>query len=224
MFVHIEGLQYKELETQTIHNQRWYITPNNDKYPSVTTVLGDTMSKEKEQRLNDWRLMLGPKQALKETKRCTDRGTAVHEMAELYLKNVEDPTGRHKPENYKLFNQIKIHLSKINNIHALEIPLYSDTLRLAGRVDCIGEYNGALSVIDFKTSNNNKDNKMVYDYKLQATAYALMYHEMFDVQIDDIIILMAVERGLVPIIFKDKIDEYIEPLVKRINTFYNKRK
>lgn len=224
MFVHVDVPEYKELETQTINNQRWYITPENNKYPSITTILGITMSKEKQERLNDWRLMLGSKKAAKETKRCADRGTAVHEMAEHYLKNVEDPIGKHIPEHSKMFNQIKVYLNKINNIRALEVPLYSDTLRLAGRVDCIGEYNGILSVIDFKTSNNNKDDKMVYDYKLQATAYALMYHEMFDVQIDNIVILIAVEKGLMPIIFKDSVDEYIEPLVERINTFYNKRK
>lgn len=220
MFIHTDVPQYQELESRNIRGQRWYTTPDNNKYPSVTTVLGYG----EKPWLDQWRAALGDKKADKEQKRCAERGTAVHEMAEMYLNNAEDPTNGHKPEHYRLFNQLKFPLNRITNVRALEIPLYSDTLKIAGRVDCIAEYNSVLSVVDFKTSNNNKDSNMVYDYKLQATAYALMYHELFDVQIDNIAILMAVEKGLMPLVFTDTIDEYIEPLVKRINSFYKGRK
>lgn len=219
MFVHVNEPEYQELKTINIHGQRWYIIPSGVKYASVTTVL----SYKEKPWVKEWQQSFGIKKAEKETKRCTDRGDALHEMAEMYLKNIENPTKGHKPEHYKLFNQLKFRLNKINNIRAQEIPLYSDTLKIAGRVDCIAEYNGVLSVIDFKTSSNNKDESMIEDYKLQATAYSLMYHEMFDVQIDNIVVLIAVEKGIMPLSFEDKVDNYIEPLVEKVQDFYKNK-
>lgn len=201
------------------NGQRWYTTPDGNKYASVTTILGS----EPKQGIIDWRASLGSKKADKETTRCADRGTAVHTMAELYLNNDEDPTKGHLIEHVRVFNQLKFRLNNISNIRVQEIPLYSHTLRTAGRVDCVAEYDGVLSIIDFKTANNNKNDKLIHDYKLQCTAYALMYHEMFDVQIDDFVVLIGVEKGVMPMVFKGKVEDYIEPLLKRINTFYKKQ-
>ena len=216
MFIHKEAPPKVELPDKIVDGKRWYTTPGGIKYPSVTTVLG---AKEKPW-LENWQNMLGPDKAKKETKRCAERGTAVHLLAERYLNNEEDPTRGEPALAKKLFNQLKLRLNKIDNIRAQEVPLYSDTLKIAGRVDCVAEYEGVLSIIDFKTSNNNKDTKMVEDYRLQCTAYALMYDEMFDVFIEDIVVLIAVEKGIMPLLFKDKIDNYVEPLVERINMFY----
>lgn len=218
MFTHTKQPNFEELETRMVNGQRWYITPTGKKYASVTTILGS----EPKPAITEWRNMLGPKKADKETQRCCARGEAVHLMSEHYLKNMENPTKGHTDANIKLFNQLKFRLNKINNIRAQEIPLYSHTLKTAGRVDCVGEYDGVLSIIDFKTSNNNKDDKKILDYKLQCVAYALMYHELFDVQIDDFVILIAVEKGMMPLMFHEKVDNYIEPLLARINTFYKK--
>lgn len=218
LFTHVDIPAYDELDAAIVNGQRWYTTPSGEKYASVTTILGS----EPKQAIVDWRQSLGPKKADKETKRCCERGDAVHLMSEHYLNNVEDPTKGHKTSNIKLFNQLKFRLNKINNIRAQEIPLYSHTLKTAGRVDCVAEYDGTLSIIDFKTANNNKDDKMIFDYKLQCTAYALMYHEMFDVLIEDFVVLIAVEEGIMPMMFHEKVDDYIEPLLQRINTFYKK--
>lgn len=155
-----------------------------------------------------------------ETKRCGIRGEAVHLMAELYLKNEKAPTKDQMGSDIKLFNQIRPILGNINNVRAQEIPLFSDKLRLAGRVDVVGDYKGTLSVIDFKTSNNTKYPGMVQDYFLQSTAYAIMYFEMFDIPIEDIVIIIAVERGMAPMVYVKKIDDYVEPLLERINTFH----
>lgn len=220
MFVHTKTPDLVELSDKITSGQRWYTTPSGVKYPSVTTVLG---AKEKPW-LEDWRNSLGPAKAAKETKRCADRGTAVHEMAEHYLNNVDDPTSGHDMANVKLFNQLKFRLNKINNIRAQEVGLYSNVLKLAGRVDCVGEYDGVLSIIDFKTSNNNKGDDMIEDYFLQCTAYAIMYEEMYGEFIEDIVVLIAVEKGMMPLLFKRKIDDYVEPLVERINMFYSKQK
>lgn len=218
MFIHTgTPIVLPELKVKTLPSGiRHYTTPDGNQYPSITTMLGH---KEKPW-LEDWRQMLGKEKADKEQKRCADRGSAIHELIEKYLNNEEEFTRGYLPEYVKGFNQLKFRLNRINNIRTQEAALYSDTLKLAGRVDCIGEYDGVLSIIDFKTSNNNKEHDMIEDYFLQCTAYAIMWHEMTGEAIEDIVILMSVEKGMVPLIFKEKIDKYIKPLLKRIDEYY----
>lgn len=211
-----------DVDTVTKRGQRWYQTPNGT-YPSVTTIL----SAGEKKWLKDWQNMLGPKKAKKEQERCSERGTAVHLMCELFLKNVpkEDVIKGHERANIKLFNQLKIALTRnVDNIRAQEIALWSDDLQLAGRVDCIAEYKGKLSVIDFKTSNNTKGEDKIEDYFIQTTAYALMYQELYGEFIEDIVIMITSEKGLLPQIYTKKIDDYILPLLERINKFHNSQK
>lgn len=216
MFIYHNQPKRIDLPRQDIQGKRWYTSPDGNKYPSITTVLG---VKEKPE-LTNWRNSLGPEKADKETKRCADRGTAVHKMAENFLSNHAEPTKGHAIENVKLFNQLKPRLNKINNIRALELSMVSKLLRVAGTADCIAEYDGVLSIIDFKTSNNNKDDLMVLDYFKQATAYAIMYEEMFYEPIENIVILMTVEKGMVPLVFQKSIDNYVAPLLIDIQNFY----
>ena len=216
-FTHCHQPNYKELTTEAIDDKRWYIVREGVKYPSVTTVLGHAPKPW----LEEWRESMGEEAAAIETQRCADRGEAVHLMAERYLKNEKAPTKDQSFSDIKLFNQLRPILHKIDNIRAQEIPLFSDRLKLAGRVDVVGDYKDVLSVIDFKTSNTPKDTGMVNDYFLQSTAYAIMYHEMFNVAIEQIVIVIAVERGMVPMVYVKNIDEYVKPLLERINTFYD---
>lgn len=217
-FIHCNQPTYTELKVEEANNMRWYQSPTTgDKYASVTTVLGHGPKPW----LEEWRESLGEEAAAIETQRCADRGTAVHLMAERYLNNEKAPTKDMMGSDIKLFNQLRPILHRITNIRAQEIPLYSDTLRLAGRVDVVGEYDGVLSIIDFKTSNNPKDLGMVNDYFLQSTAYAVMYFEMFGVAIDQIVVIIGIEKGMVPMVYVKNIDEYVQPLLERINTFYN---
>lgn len=203
-----------DLSDRTINNKRFYKTPAGKEYPSITTILNH----EEKQGIADWKKALGPEKAARETKRCSDRGTQLHNIVENYLKNVD--ITKFKDNKYFLhFNQIKLLLKKINNIHVQEAALYSDELRIAGRVDCIAEYNNRLSIIDFKTATNNKDSNLIEDYYIQATAYALMYYELTGVLIEDIVIIMSVEKGL-PSVFCKKIYDYIAPLMEKINKFY----
>lgn len=215
-FTHCEQPQYEELPAEIINDQRWYTAPDGTKYASVTTILGHGPKPW----LDEWRQSMGEEKAAVETARCAARGEAVHSMAENYLNNEAEFTKQHTLDNVKLFNQIKLRLNKIDNIRAQEIPLYSHTLRLAGRVDVIGEYEGTLSVIDFKTSNTPKDLGMVNDYFLQCTAYSLMYEEMFGVEINQIVVIIAVERGMTAMVYVKDRNQYIKPLIERINTFY----
>lgn len=223
MFMHLNPKQIPEAKDTTLASgKRFYVTPSGNKYPSITTVLG---AKEKPW-LKEWQNMLGTDKAAKETKRCADRGTAIHEMAERYLNNEEHPklTKEYDVKHVAGFNQLRTRLNHIDNIRGQELALYSDDLQVAGRVDCVGEYDGVLSIIDFKTSNNNKDKSMIEDYFLQCTAYALMWYELTGEKIENIVILMSVEKGMVPLIFKEEINKYIQPLVKRVVEFHNKQR
>jgi len=219
MFTHIKQPQFINLKVREEAGKRWYQVPTGEWFPSITTVLGE---KEKPW-LENWKKMLGDK-AQKELERCADRGTSVHKMIENYLKNDKTPTKGFKIEHVKLFNQIKFHLNKLNNIRAQEIPLYSMELKVAGRVDCVAEYNNVLSIVDFKTSNNEKKSDSIEDYYIQCAAYAIMYNELFNEPIENIVIIMAVEKGMVPLVFQKSIDTYVAPLIERINTFYKQIK
>ena len=216
MFETYQFVEPKPLKVLETYGKRYYITPEGNKYPSITTLLGA----EEKQWLNDWRNSLGEEKADRETKRAAARGEAVHKMIEQFLRNNPNPTEGHKTENIVEFNSLRLFLLRISNIRALETPMYCDALKIAGRVDCIADFDGELSIVDFKTSTNNKEVHMIQDYYLQTTAYALMFHEMYDIQIDNIVILMSVEKGAVPLVFKQKVEPFITPLVHRINTFY----
>lgn len=217
MFVHLNTVEPLPLKSVDGPKGRFYTTPAGNKYPSITTIL----SHGEKPWLTDWRNSLGPVKADKEMRRAAERGTAVHLMLERRLQNDSNPTRDQHVDHIAEFNSLKFHVKKVNNILLQEAALYSDVLKVAGRVDCIAEYDGKLAIIDFKTSNRDKNRNMIQDYFLQTTAYALMVGEMYDIHIEDIVILMSVERGAVPLMFKGKVDDYIQPLVERINKYYN---
>ena len=221
MFTHVEIPELpKIIQKNKVNGKRYYVTPDGNEYPSVTTVLGD---KEKPW-LEDWRKMLGDNKAKKETKRCADRGTAIHEMAEKYLNNEDFKLRDYKPEYVKDFNKLKMKLNKIDNIRGQEVGLYSDRLKIAGTVDCVAEFDGLLSIIDFKTSTNNKTKDMIDDYFKQCTAYAIAWHERTGEAIEDITIIIAVERSLMPLVYTDKIENWIPALLNDITQFKIKNK
>ncbi len=219
MFAHrtdIPKYDLKTIERGTIG--RFYITPNGNKYPSVTTVLS-TITKQK---IMDWRESVGAANADREMKRCAARGTAVHSMVEDYLNNKTNVIAGHDQLHASEFSKIRPHLNKIDNILMQEGALWSDTLRLAGRVDCVAEYKGELAVIDFKTSTNNKTSDMIDTYWMQTAAYALMLDEMYNIRINKAVIIMTVERGL-PLVFTSSIEQHIEPLVRCISAYHKKK-
>jgi genome maintenance exonuclease 1 len=175
--------QLKEISSE---GKRLYETPDGV-FPSVTTVVGF----QKQQFFAEWRAK-NPE----ESKRVTSRGTKFHSVIEKYLKN-EDLDYDNIHSNLKsLFSILRPELDKIDNIVALETPLWSKTLGLAGRTDCIAEYDGKLSIIDFKASTKQKREKDIDNYFAQACAYALMFQERTGIIVDNFAILIACEDGL----------------------------
>ena len=185
---------------------RLYETPNGDKYPSVTSVTGK-MSKVS---IEDWKKRVGEAEAKKISFRASQRGTQIHSYCESFLLNEDHHIDLFDLE---MWNSMRPFVDKIDNIHALESMMYSDKLKLAGTVDCIGEYEGELSIIDFKTSSKLKKEEWIENYFIQATAYSIMFEELFNIKIPNIVIIIGVDSEP-PQIFKRKRKDFIEKLVK----------
>lgn len=206
-------------EVQTIEGDvRLYKTPKGN-YPSITSIL--SVDPKLNKALDKWRKRLGIDEANAEASRCADRGTAVHDLIEKYVKNVPNYTKGHSVKNIGLFNRSRPAVNKLDNVVAQEIPLYSHALQLAGRVDFIGTYNGVPSVVDFKTSTKDKKFKWITNYFVQGAAYSYMFEEMFGVAIKNIVVLIVVEGSTVPQVFQVDRAKYRDELIAKIK-FYRR--
>lgn len=202
MFKHIE-YEYPKLSRITSPDgTRVYETPSGRAYPSVTTVTGLL----KKQAIVAWRKSVGEQAANEISRKAANRGTRIHTLCEKYLSNNEITPGMF--DKY-MWESLKGELNSINNIYALEQQLYSDHLEVAGTVDCIAEYNGKLSVIDFKTSRRQKQRGDINDYFMQCSAYAVAFEERTGIPASQLVIIMAVEDEN-PAIFIEKRDTWIE--------------
>ena len=195
-----------EIHTETIKGKRYYVTPEGNKYPSITTVL----SGRNKEGLVKWRQNVGNDVANQIMREAAKRGTAVHTLVENYLNNEE--LSKQDVLPVALFGILKPELDKINNIRLQEGGLYSDFYGVAGRVDCVAEYKGVLSVIDFKTSRQEKKEEWIENYFIQGAAYCEMYEEQFGVPVERVVILIVTEDGSVQTFSKYK-DDYL-PLLK----------
>ncbi len=205
-FTHINPYDIKPLDSTTqADGQRYYLTPEGKKYPSVTTVAG-IFAKD---GIIKWRKRVGEEEANKISTQASTRGTAVHKVCEDYINNVEDYTKNHMPSNIQSFNDLKPLIdSNINNVVMQECQMYSDYLRVAGTVDCIAEYDGTLSVIDFKTSRKPKKKEWIDSYFMQTAAYAVMFEEMTKTPINQLVIMITVD-GSEPQVFTERRDSWI---------------
>ena len=214
-FIHKEIDKKKLPKTQgrRINGHRFYDIDGKN-YPSVTSVL----SLRKTEGLTKWRESIGEKVANFEMRRCANRGKSLHTLVEQYINN-ETPSIRDVLP-LGLFKLMKPYLDQINNIRLVEEIMYSPNLTIAGQVDCVAEYNGKLSVIDFKTANKERIEEWVDNYFLQCTAYSMMYAETYNESIEQIVVLMAAEDGSMKAFVKEPKD-YEDELQKAIETFYD---
>ena len=218
MFNHL-NVELPTITATTTDGVRLYETPEGNKYPSITTIL----SVRNKKGLMEWRKKVGNDVANYVARTAANRGTKVHHMCEDYLNNDFDEE-KHKKNflPYCLFTQLKEQgLSKIDNIHAQEAGLYSDKYKVAGRVDCIAEYDGVLSIIDFKTSTKERNDDWNENYYIQCSAYAEMYEERTGTEIEQIVILCVTEDGVVQEFVKEKYD-YLDSLVETAEEWRNK--
>ena len=213
MFVHLDHAPLIDLEAITSNTGRLYLTPDGNKYPSVTTVIGAKSKKS----ILEWRKRVGEKEANRISSRAALRGTDLHSINEDYLNNMFNE------EKYKdkvlplfMFKHLKPFLDKINNIHVLEGALYSDKLKLAGRVDCIAEYENELAIIDFKSSTEPKKREWIDNYIAQECAYAMMYYERTGIKVKKLVTLIACEDGEIQVFQEYDIMKYMNVLMEYI--------
>jgi len=207
------------LKAKNVNGKRFYeIIETKKIFPSITSVL----SIRQKEGLVEWRKKVGDDVANHIMITAANRGKAVHSMVEDYLNNLDINSN----EKYKkqflpkmMFNVLQPELKKINSICLQEAQMYSEKYTVAGRCDCIAEYDGVLSVIDFKTSKGEKKEDWIENYFIQGSAYAEMYEEHFNKPIEQVVILIVTEEGTTQIFKKNK-NDYLPKLKDAIEKFY----
>jgi len=220
MFNHVDhGFTLEELEADTTENGRFYTTPSGEILPSITTVL----SVQNKSGLDAWRKRVGEEEANRVMNQASLRGTAVHQLAEDYVNNEKDWKKGAMPANLFTFNTIKPLLDKhLNNVWIQEAPLYSERLSVAGRVDCIAEWDGVLSIIDYKTSKRPKKREYVESYFIQEAAYAAMFLERTGVPIKQIVTVIAVDDNE-PQVYIEKAIDHLPKFIELRKKFKEER-
>jgi len=218
LFNHVGGIEPIEMSAEMVEGKRLYLTPEGMKFPSVTTVIGNNAKKMA--GIAKWRARVGEKAANAKSTRATGRGTKYHLVAEDYLNNDLDlKKYKSHPLPVLMFHHSRPTLDRINNIYLQEAALYSKHLELAGRVDCIAEFDGELAVIDFKTSAKPKPREWIEDYFVQCAAYACMLYEMKGIMVKKFVIIMTCEDGECVVYEERDKKKYINLLSEYIREF-----
>ena len=219
MFEHVKvDLGYDDLDAVTGETGRLYETPDGVKYPSITTVL----SILSEDGIRKWKERVGEEEAAKISYRASTRGTAVHEIIEKYIDNIESFKDGYTPNIIASFLAVKPILdNRIRRVFAQEAPLYSKHLGVAGRVDCVAEFDGVLSIIDFKTSRKLKKKEYITNYFMQESAYAIMWEERTGMPITQLVTIIAVDDEM-PQVFIEHRDNWTKPLLETIKKYNNR--
>jgi hypothetical protein len=196
-------IEFDDLQTVTLDGKRFYLTPDGNRYPSVTTVTG----LYGKQAILEWRQRVGEAEANRISTQASSRGTRMHTLCEKYL--LGEDFGKVMPDALAMFNKIKPILDEnITDIYGIETPLYSDHLRVAGRVDCIARFAGKRAIVDFKTSSKPKKEEWITNYFMQCAAYAVMFEERTGISIPKLAVVIAVADNEPQLFVKNR-DDYI---------------
>ena len=195
------------MRTENINGKRNYVTPSGELYPSITTILGE-FSKAS---IHEWRKRVGETEANKITGKASRRGTSLHSVCEAYIQNEEKYLNGDTPHIVELFKTIEPILERVDNIHGVELALYSDHFGVAGRTDLIAEFDGVLSVIDYKTSNKIKKKEWCESYFAQGAFYGIAYEELTKIPVSQVVIVIAVDNEH-PQLFVEKRDDWVDKI------------
>lgn len=215
-----KGFEYDMLDFAALQRidgpTRLYETPEGKRYPSVTAVLGKMTDKS---ALDAWKKRVGDEEAARVSARAATRGTNVHTMCENYVLGNEIDLSM--PHNMMVFRQIKMILDeKVDMIRATECTLFSDHLKVAGTCDLIADYDGRLSIIDYKTSSKLKRKEWIEGYFLQASLYAYMLWEMTGIHVKDIVIIIGVDDSLDAQVFVERPQRYLEKAADLVRSYH----
>ena len=219
MFEHVNhGITLPKMTRKTTEKCRKYFTPEGNAYPSITTVLS-ILSEEAIQR---WRARVGEEEANRISKQASTRGTAVHNIFEKYVNNDPNYLEGVMPHNIQTFKDAQKTLDEsITKVYCQEAPLYSKHLGVAGRVDCVGQWNGVDSIIDYKTSRKLKKKEWISGYFMQCAAYAIMWEERTGMPMKQLVVFVAGDEGTQ--VFIEDRDNWTKELINTI-TEYKRRK
>jgi len=210
MFNHVNtGVLLENISATTAPNGKRVYSVGDAAYPSISTIC----SYRKRKSIAEWRKRVGNEEANRISHQAASAGTSLHSIVEDYLNNELD-LSKYKDKflALMLFKQAKAMYDRINNIHFQEAPLYSHEFGIAGRVDCIAEFDGVLSIIDFKTSAKEKKKEWIESYFVQETGYAKMYEERSGLKIPQIVTAITCNTGQTQV-FKENPNDYV-PLLK----------
>jgi|TARA_B110000263_G_C15294948_1_gene505164 hypothetical protein len=214
--IELHELEHLDLKTTQIDGKRFYTDGNESfHYPSVTTVTG-LLNRE---HIKLWRERVGEEEANRISTGAAKRGTSFHELVEDYLRQEKAEITFTDIIEENRFNGMQPLLDDIVPI-ALEAPMFSNKLQMAGRVDCVGIFEDALSIIDFKTSSSYKEDYMAKPWFLQMTAYAIMVEELTGTPIEEVTALVSLENGSFQIFTANPLD-YVEELYKLREQYRN---
>lgn len=217
MFVH-DLIELDSLERIDTPEGRSYRISSGVSYPSVTTVLSKTKDMS---GLDAWRKRIGNEAADLVLRAAGNRGTNMHLLCEKLINNEEIDLRREMPVSKQLFLQLRPYLEKhVNNIRGIELPLYSDYLKVAGTADLIAEWDGQLAIIDYKSSKKPKKPEWITDYWIQTAIYAIAFEERTGIPINKLVILMGVEESTKPEVFIGTRKEWQNQAIARIEQFY----
>jgi len=197
---------------------RKYTTSNGDVYPSITTVLG----KQPKPGLDAWRERIGDDEADRIMKTSGRIGTEFHDACEQYI--LGEPVPILSPGASRLYSCARKELMKIDNVRGIEIPMWSDHLKVGGRSDCIGDYNSVSSIIDYKNSRSSKQRDWCTDYFLQGAAYGRMFYELYGITVKQIVIIIAEWSNPRPTVYIEKVVDWLGPLddvMREYNPMWN---
>ena len=217
--------KYPKSIREMVEGKRHYAIDNN-KLPSVTTILSATQSQEKQDSLKKWIAKVGEEEAERVKNTAATRGTKMHSILEGYIedKNILDMT-EEGGEAHRMANTIIDRgLKDLDEIWGSEAVLsYQD--RYAGATDLCGIYMGRESIIDFKQSNKPKREEWIDDYYLQSAAYALAHNETYGTEIDQGVILMCTPNCFFQrfIINGRRFREYTKKWKQKVEEYYAKK-
>ena len=192
------------MRTENVNGKRNYVTPSGKLYPSITSILSEFSKKS----IQEWRARVGETEANKISGKASRRGTLLHHLCESYIKNEEGFLQGELPYIAELFHTIEPILERIDNIHGVELALYSDHFGVAGRTDLIAEFDGVLSVIDYKTSIRIKKKEWCESYFAQGAFYGVAYEELTKIPVSQVVIIIAVDNKQ-PQLFVEKRDDWV---------------
>ena len=210
-------INFKQSELIEKDNAHFYQTPTGEIYPSITTILHETMANEKKESLQNWKEQEIAADYI--TQEAATIGTETHKLIENHINEVRQ-TDEVRLLSVAHFNNLIPFLQKINDVHGTELRLYSNEMKLAGTSDCIANYDGELSIIDYKTKRSNQREEWMTDHFIQGTAYAQMFKELTGIEAKQVVILVSSEKNSRMEFVKDTAD-YKELLTKRLNQYYD---